>query len=205
MQHMTMDEHFDRVLEELCWTYYATCLPQDRTDIFPLLPPIDAVDFTMSPLVSVTLLDRYPFILADRIQAMAIHKRDLQEIRSWLPNTWKRLSPEDRRWYCEEAATYEAYLRGHRRRMKCLSVTPARLQQRLAMQGPWIWPCISAAHREELLLVAGWCKHTGRLQEEVAPPRAITPAMAAAHALASDQSRLLANKKLLQFSRDERQ
>jgi len=192
MLTMTMEEHFDRVLDELCWTYYASCLPKNRVGACPPPPPDRVVDFMTSPLVAVTLLDRHRVILADRIQAMAVHEQDLREIRSWSPGIWKRLSPDDKGYYHEEAATYEAYLLDHRPRMGCFLTTPARLREVLARLAPWMWPWISAAHREELLLVAGWCTRTGRLQEETAPPWAITPAMAAALALANDAQRMSA-------------
>lgn len=185
MAPMSMGEHFDRVIDEICWTYYASCLPNNRVGACPPPPPDEAVDFITSPLVAVTLLDRYPAILAERIRAMAIHERDLREIRSWSPGIWKRLSLADQRSYYEEAATYEAYLLDHRPRMGCFFTTPARLQQSFTRLAPWMWEWISAGHRAELLGVAHWCRETGRLQQEIPAPRTMTPAQIAAQAHAA--------------------
>lgn len=192
MAPMSMGEHFDRVIDEVCWTYYASCLPKDRMGLCPPPPPHEAVELLTSPLVAVTLLDRYQVILADRIQAMAIHERDLREIRSWSPGIWQRLSPDDQGHYREEAATYEAYLLDYRPCMGCFRTTPARLLHIVARLAPWMWALISAGHRAEVLGVAHWCRESGRLQQETPMPRTMTPAQIAARAHAAGTSVALA-------------
>ncbi|MHB9106918.1 MAG: hypothetical protein ACYDCO_07670 [Armatimonadota bacterium] len=116
---------------------------------------------------------------------MAIHERDLREIRSWSPGIWKRLSPGDQHYHHEKAATYEAYLLDHRPRMGCFLTTPARLRHVFARLAPWMWEWISAGHRAELLGVAHWCRETGRLPQETPAPRTMTPAQIAAQAHAA--------------------
>jgi len=116
----------------------------------------------------------------------------LREINSWSPGIWKRLSLADQRAYREEAAIYQAYLDDHNRRIGVFYTTPAHLRKTLGVQASWIWRELPSANQEELLMVAEWCTNTGRLQQEITPPRAITPAMAAAQVLASNVQRMSA-------------
>ena len=188
MAPMSMGEHFDRVIDEICWTYYASCLPKHRVGLCPPPPPNEAVEFLTSPLVTVTLLDRYRVILADRIQAMTVHERELREIRSWSPGIWKRLSPDYQRYYHDAAATYEASLLDYRPRIGCFLTTPTRLRDIFARLAPWMWAWFSAGHRAELLGVANWCRETGRLQQAIPASRTMTPAQIAAQAHAAGTS-----------------
>jgi hypothetical protein len=161
---------FDRVLEDVGWACYAACLRADHRTLTRIPVPESATAFLTSPLVAATVLARRERLLADRARCMALHESQLREIRSWSPGMWRRLSPEDRQAWKEDAKTYECYLVDHRERM---SYQPHRLDLMLAWLQqlyPWIWAHLSVGDREELLVIADLCRDAGCLQDTTPPP-----------------------------------
>ncbi len=152
----TPEELYEYYYDQFIWSWYLTCLPDDRYFIAKRVMPENVRILLTSPMIANLILTRWDQALRDRINGAAQLYNEVLKLEHMSRRKMSQYSKEERREIRQYIKVSREYFDDHVLRIENLPMGSGESARLIYNQAPWMYGYLAKCDNDAILKIADW-------------------------------------------------